>query len=305
MNFIALLESAGWRVRILYPRRPAWEAEAVAKIGGIALAILGSAALAQTQYESPVWAPDGNTIAFAAKGTSGDWNIERIALDGTHRVRLTQQGGWDPAWSPDGKSVAFVSIVDGRRQISLVSPDGAPVRQLTHGTAENFHPAWSRDGRRIACASAEKGVSRIVIMNADGSDAKPISPDGERARWPTWSPDGRRIAYYVESPVSAIWVADLANVAELKLFDSGLTRTLLDWSPDGKEIALTRGVGHELGIDALDAESGTVRRVLGGELGPGEPRWSPDGKSLLFSTHSPAGIAMLKVSDLAVTTVIK
>lgn len=277
----------------------------MAKIGGIALAILGSAALAQTQYESPVWAPDGKAIAFAAKLAGGDWNIERVALDGTHRVRLTQQGGWDPAWSPDGKSVAFVSTVDGKRQISLVSPDGATVRQLTLGTAENFHPAWSRDGRRIACASAEKGVSRIVVMNADGSDAKPITPDGQRARWPTWSPDGMRIAYYVESSVSAIWVADLADAAAVKLFDSGLTRTLLDWSPNGKEIAFIRGVGKEVGIDALDVESGTVRRVLGGELGPGEPRWSPDGKSLLFSTHSPTGIAMLKVSALAVTAVIK
>lgn len=277
----------------------------MAKTGLVALVILGSAALAQTQYESPVWAPDGKTIAFAAKSAGGDWNIEKAALDGTHRVRLTQQGGWDPAWSPDGKSLALVSTVDGKRQISLVSPDDASVRQLTHGTAENFHPAWSRDGRRIACASAEKGMSRIVVMNADGSDAKPITPDGQRARWPTWSPDGRRIAYYVESSVSAIWVADLANAADAKLFDSGLTRTLLDWSPDGKEIAFVGGVGKELGIDALDVESGIARRVLGGELGPGEPRWSPDGKRLLFSTHSPPGIAMLKVSDLAVTAVIK
>ena len=134
----------------------AWEAKAVAKIGGIGLAILGSVALAQTQYESPVWAPDGRSIAFVAKAAGGDWNIESIALDGTHRVQLTRQGAWDPAWSPDWKSIAFVSTVDGQRQISLMSPDGASVRQLTHGPAENFHPAWSRDGRRIACTAAEK-----------------------------------------------------------------------------------------------------------------------------------------------------
>lgn len=259
----------------------AWEAETVSKIGGIALAILGSAGFAQTQYESPVWAPDGKTIAFAAKLPGGDWNIERIALDGTNRLRLTRQGGWDPAWPPDGKSVAFVSTVDGKRQISLVSPAGAGVRQLTQGPAEHFHPAWSRDGRRIACASSEKGMSRIVIMNADGSDAKPIRPAGERARWPAWSPDGKRIAYYVEASTPAIWVTDLANAAEEKLFDSGLTRTSLDWSPDGKEIVFVRGLGNELGIDLLEVKSGTVRRALGGELGPGEPRWSPDGKSLL------------------------
>ncbi len=87
------------------------------------------------------------------------------------------------------------------------------------------------------------------------------------------------------------------GAAQVKLFDSGLTRTLLDWSPDGKEIAFVRGAGNELGIDALEVKSGTVRRVLGSELGPGEPRWAPDGKKLLFSTHSPPGIAILNVSE--------
>ena len=283
----------------------AWEAKAVAKIGGIGLAILGSVALAQTQYESPVWAPDGRSIAFVAKAAGGDWNIESIALDGTHRVQLTRQGAWDPAWSPDWKSIAFVSTVDGQRQISLMSPDGASVRQLTHGPAENFHPAWSRDGRRIACTAAEKAMSRIVVISADGSDSEPATPASERARWPAWSPDGRRIAYYVEASHGAIWVADLASAAQVKLFDSGLTRTLLDWSPDGKEIAFVRGAGNELGIDALEVKSGTVRRVLGSELGPGEPRWAPDGKKLLFSTHSPPGIAILNVSESSVLQVIK
>ncbi len=124
-----------------------------------------------------------------------------------------------------------------------------------------------------------------MVISADGSDSKPVTSTSERARWPAWSPDGKRIAYYVEGSHGAIWVANLASAAQVKLFDSGLTRTLLDWSPDGKEIAFVRGAGNELGIDALEVESGTMQRVLGSELGPGEPRWSPDGKKLLFSTH--------------------
>jgi TolB protein len=272
----------------------------------LSLALLvASAALAQTQYESPAWSPDGRAIVFVAKPARGDWNIERIGIGGAGRVALTQQSAWDPAWAPDGNSIAFVSTIDGKRQISLMSPDGSKVRQLTHGPMENFHPAWSPDGRRLACASSENGNSRIVVMNADASDPRPITPLGEHARWPAWSPDGPRVAYYNESASSSIRIAVLATAAQSVLFDSGLTRTVLDWSPDGREIAFTRGAGTELGIDVLEVGSGTVRRVLGSELGPGEPRWSPDGKSLLFSTHSPPGIAMLKVSDSVVTAVIK
>ena len=274
------------------------------RITAIALAVLAFPATAQTRYESPVWAPDGRDLVFVMKLPGGEWNLVRSTIDGSHRVALTRDGAWDPAWAPDGKSIAFVSTIDGKRQVSLVAPDGGPSRQLTRGPAEHFHPAWSPDGRRIACASAENGSSRIVLMNSDGSAARPVTPDNDRARWPAWSPDGKSIAYYVEAATSSIWVADLVAATQTKLFDSALTRTWLDWSPDGKELVFTRGAGKTLGIDVLEIRSRRLRRVLGGELGPGEPRWSPDGTSILFSTQSPPGIAVLKIADSTVARMI-
>jgi TolB protein len=268
------------------------------------LAIFAFCATAQTQYESPIWAPDGRSIAFVEKPAGGDWNIYRAELDGSERRQLTQQGAWDPAWAADGSSIAFVSSVDGKRQILVTSPDGDRVRQLTHGAEESFHPAWSGDSSRIAYVSGANGSSRIFVMNADGSGVKPVTPVGQRARWPAWSPDGKRIAYYVEGAAGSIWVADLAGGSQSKLFDSGLTRTLLDWSPDGKCVVFTRGVGKDLGIDVLDVASRMARRVLGSELGPGEPRWSPDGKALLFSTHNPSGMATLDLNDFTVKPMI-
>ncbi len=276
----------------------------MSKITAISLVIFASVAIAQTQYESPVWAPDGRRIAFALKPRGGDWNLVRASADGSDRLQLTRDGAWDPAWAPDGKTIAFVSTIDSKRQISLISADGGETRQLTSGAADHFHPAWSHDGGRLACASSENGSSRIVTMNADGSGATPLTPAGERARWPAWSPDGKYIAYYVEAATSAIWVANVAAATRTKLFDSGLTRTWVDWSPKGKQLVFTRGAGRDLGIDVLEVSTGRLRRVLDGVLGPGEPRWSPDGSKVLFSTHSPPGIAMLNITDSGVIQVI-
>ncbi len=274
------------------------------KIAAISLAVFASAATAQTQYESPVWAPDGGQIAFAMRPAGSDWNLVRASADGSHRLQLTRNGAWDPAWAPDGKTIAFVSTIDGKRQISVISANGGEPRQLTSGATEHFHPAWSHEGASLACAGSENGTSRIITMNADGSDAKPLTPNGERARWPAWSPDEKHIAYYVEAATSAIWIVDVATASRTKLFDSGLTRTWLDWSPNGEDLVFTRGVGRDLGIDLLEVSTGKLRRVLGGALGPGEARWSPDGSKVLFSTHSPPGIAMLKITDSTVIQVI-
>lgn len=270
----------------------------------LAFAFFALTAAAQTQYETPVWSPDARSIAFVAMPKGGAWNIYRVALDGSHRVQLTTQGAWDPAWAPDGSAIAFVSTIDGKRQISMMSPEGAGVRQLTHGPYEAFHPAWSPDSKRIAFASGLSGGTSIFVMNADGSAAKAVTPPDRHARWPAWSPDASRIAYYVEATANSIWIADLASGKETKLFDSGLTRTLIDWSPDGKSLVFTRGAGSGLGIDVLEIATGSVGRVVGNELRPGEPRWSPDGKKVLFSTHNPGGVATFVFADRKITQVL-
>ena len=160
------------------------------------------------------------------------WEIGRVRI---HRRRQAADFTRVPGW----RTVAPIDAWSGGK-----FPSGVVARWTTHRLCvgrKRGEPDRGNERRWIGC-------------QADHAR-------WERARWPTWSPDGRRIAYYVESSVSAIWVTDLANAAEAKLFDSGLTRTLLDWSPDGKEIAFIRGVGNKLGIDAL--ERGVWNRAAG------------------------------------------
>jgi Tol biopolymer transport system component len=266
-----------------------------------ALAFGCALAAVAAQYENPAWSPDGKTIVFVMKTAASDWNIYRANVDGSvvgSSVRqLTRDSAWDPAWSPDGKRVAFVSIVEGKRQISVMSAEGLNVRLLTSGTAEHFHPAFSPDGNRIAIASVENGTSRIVVMDSSGSNAKPMTPIEQRSRWPAWSPNGKRIAYLVSGPVSEIWQVDVETLERAKLSDLGLGATTLDWSAVRNEIALTRGTGKETGIDILNLETHQIRRVLFVDQA-GQPRWSPDGTQILFSTVTGLGVLDLRSSSV-------
>jgi len=266
--------------------RTIWKLAAIAL--GCAVAAI---ALVAAQYEDPKWSPDGKSIVFVMKTAASDWNIYRASVDGSGIRQLTHNGAWDPAWSPDEKSIAFVSTVQGKRQISVMSAEGSSVQLLTSGPAEHFHPAFSPDGGRMALTSVEDGASRIVVMDSGGSNFKPVTPIEQRSRWPAWSPDGKRIAYFVQGPVSEIWQVNVDTLERVKLFDSGLIATTLDWSADRKQITFTRGVGKDVGIDILNLETHQIRRVLGADLAPGQPRWSPDGTQILFSTVT--GLAVL------------
>lgn len=266
----------------------------------VVLALIYAFGGAGAQCENPAWSPDGKSIVFVMKTAGSDWNIYRARADGSEVRQLTQGSAWDPAWSPDGKSIAFVSTFEGKRQVSTMVTDGSDVRQLTMGPAEHFHPAFSPDGQRIAFTLVENATSRIAVMDSSGKNSKSVTPAEQRSRWPAWSPDGKRIAYYVQGPTNEIWQIDVDTLERTKLFDSGISATTLDWSAKG--IAFTRGAGKETGIDILNLGTHRLQRVLGADQTPAQPRWSPDGTQLLFSTDT--GIAVLDVKSSTVRAVL-
>lgn len=266
----------------------------------VLVACLCAFAAVAAQYENPAWAPDGKSIVFVMKTVESDWNIYSVHVDGSNIRQLTHVSASDPDWSSDGKSIAFVSTVEGKRQISTMSAEGLNVRQLSSGPAEHFHPAFSPDGKRLALASVETAASRIAVTDSNGMNSQPVTPSEQRSRWPAWSPDRKRIAYYVQGTVSEIWQVNLDSLERARLFDSAITPTTLDWSAAG--IVLTSGADAKTGIDILNPAAHQMRRVLGADLAPAQPRWSPDGTQILFATNT--GIAILDLKSSKVSAVL-
>ncbi len=150
---------------------------------------------------------------------------------------------------------------------------------------------------------------------ADLTNAKQLTNvDGRTSGWPVWSPDGSRIAIDTDrddpNTADSIDVNDVytmkADGTDLrKLTDSKGVSGDPGYSPDGKLIAFEadRGGGHaKQGIYVMNARDGTgVRRVT---TVPPEasddhaPRFSPDGKRLVFTRNVDDTTAALFVVDL-------
>ena len=97
----------------------------------------------EANNDSPVWSPDGNTIAFVSY-RDGNAEIYTMEEDGANPLRLTTNEADDlePVWSPGGDHLAFVSHLYGPGEIFMMDNEGGNQRRLTTNDAEDYSPDW-------------------------------------------------------------------------------------------------------------------------------------------------------------------
>ena len=191
---------------------------------------------------------DENRIVFAST-RAGRFNIWRMDMDGANLKQLTDGiGEAYPQCSPDGRWVVYQSGVGNvTSTLWRVAIDGGKPVQLT--STHSIAPTISRDGELIAyfyLDTDEPGSPwRIGIISfVDGAFVTRVEiPPAAISRFVRWTPDGKALAYIAnEGEVSNIWVQPLDGSPAKKLtnFETE-TVAAFDWSPDGKQLLISRG----------------------------------------------------------------
>jgi DNA-binding winged helix-turn-helix (wHTH) protein/Tol biopolymer transport system component len=163
----------------------------------------------------------------------------------------------NPSLSPDAALVAYVATPSGQRRTAILvqTTDPSPPRQLSHpeGEAWDSAPAWSPNGREIAFLRVVPGQDcKVMVLPSNGGTERVVG-DCDPRNPPSfdWTYDGRGLVFGSRgTPVDGVGLRLLDFASgEWRLLDYGATPSDVDFSP----------------------------------------RYSPDGRWIVFVRNSPVG----------------
>jgi eukaryotic-like serine/threonine-protein kinase len=238
------------------------------------------------------WSPDGRLLRFTVTDPQTNrTSLWEVREDGSGLRPLL--AGWNnsPAeccgsWTRDGRYFVFQSARNFRSDIwairekpgVLQKPESTPV-QLTSGPLSFKGPQPSYDGRKLFAIGVQR---RGELLRLD-TRSKQFTPylSGMSADTVDFSRDGQWVTY-VAVPDGTLWRSKMDGTEKLQLTFPPMTAYLPRWAPDGKSIAF-EGVstGKSWTMYTVSADGGDLHEI---RPWPGDPGWSLDGHSMVFST---------------------
>ncbi|MEQ8310962.1 MAG: amidohydrolase family protein [Sphingopyxis sp.] len=258
-----------------------------------------------------------------AQDSNGDlFHIERYNLgDGEVSTAASGPGGAvRPTPSPDGKHLAFVrregtlsklyvKDLESGAETKLYDALDQDVQETWAVTGVYPNMAWTPDSRdilfwaggKLRRVGASGGEARVIPFTINDErvivdathPAVEVAPDSFTTKMPRWaevSPDGRSVVF---ETLGKLWVKPAAGGTARRLTAAKDAAMELwpSWSRDGKSIVFVRWTDRGLGeIHVTGADGGSSRKITATPGHYAEPRFSPDGKTIVFERRGGGGL---------------
>ncbi len=274
-------------------------------LGGAEEKLTDSAALGPMS-----WTPDGKWLAISS-GAGELKGIYLLAAEGGEPRQISHTApkttDFAPTFSPDGRHLAYVKCSGLPCDIYLQDLDssyalnGNPRRVTEQSIALVNCVAWSSDGESLVFDGTigSNNLRYLWRLEVRGkASPQRIEVAGPRASQPSIAVRGNRLVFKAARSDYDIWRYRIGGVAE-PFIVSSLTEYNAQFSPGGNKIAFESdrtGDASEIWVAKADG-SGIVQ--LTNRLGrhQGTPRWSPDGRWILFDSAAHDGNMDMYVID--------
>ncbi|MCG3159868.1 MAG: Tricorn protease [Acidobacteria bacterium] len=262
------------------------------------------------RYANEYWAapaPDGNTIAFTARGIASSqwWRNGRSHLDECE-IWLLRDAGYErftdggakemwPMWAADGKRIYFVSDRGGAQNVwvkDLRGEAGGAAKQITKfKDGRTLWPSISYDGKLIVFERNFKiwkldtgsGAASEIAITRRGAPAGPaverVNVSGQ-LRDLALSPDGKKVAFVAHGEIFAASAKDGGEATRVTRTHSAESHIV--WAPDSRKIAYVSDREGAFNIYSYDFTTNTEAPLARGVGNNYTPSFSPDGKTLAF-----------------------
>jgi Tol biopolymer transport system component/DNA-binding winged helix-turn-helix (wHTH) protein len=262
-------------------------------------------------YPMLAWTPDGKALLFTAQILASEagqgyafhlLDLESGAVRLWPVARDPRDYDTSPAFSPDGRRFAFTRYHLGERLPTLMvqglgrgyAPDGHPTPVPGGGPAMIHSLAWSADGERLRFVDEGRlkewrvggGVRVVYTLPPSMAASKTVS---------LGTHGGKPRAVAVNRPTDVdIWALPLdpsthAAVGQpVPRAKSTSIERHPRLSPDGRELAFISNRSGKTALWVADADGSSPRQLSDLDaFVTGYPRWSPDGKRIVFHASAP------------------
>lgn len=222
-------------------------------------------------------------VSIAAADTAAEATAPRrsVTLDDMNKTKWPGA----PQISADGKQVAYE--VDG--QIYVVATGGGEPRAVTSAGSAASDPLWSRDGKWLYFLSdrADKKSQLWKLTMTSFGEATQVTTFDRGVDTLNLSPDESQLLLSIKGAVEEKSATrnDAPVVATVPKPQPWVI-TRLHFKEDAEDGYLTGDRAEHLYVYDLKAQG--LRQITSGDYSESEAAWSPDGRSVVFTSNREA-----------------